>query len=312
MTNSDISQIKHALKETVIIFGPTGNVASVVARTAHAKGCNVVLAMRNIAKNVPGLIEGSESDFERIQADLKEPESVRATIEKSGAKRAFIYFINGTSDHMRSSIEALRTAGIELVVFLSTSSVLCNGRNIPPSDITTFLHAQVEIGLDEVFGPTGYLSLRPSRFTSTFTRYRRVINVGHVKLYEPDIEKDYITPTDIGRVGGSILAQGMRNGQNHVFLFGPSQISLRDAVVFIAKALGKPVQVSSLTAEEAVNDYMTKGLAKDIAEYVVSRAAIRPAGDLYKKHIDNVSLYTGSPPITFQKWVQENKAIFHL
>lgn len=294
---------------TVIIFGPTGSVASVIARTAHEKGCNVVLAMRDTQKEVPGLVAGTESSFKRVQADLKNAESVTAAVKESGATRAFMYAINGT-DHMRSTIEAMKAAGIELVVFVSTCSVLGDARDVPADDYVPYFHAQIEVSLEDVFGPASYVTLRPSRFSTAFAEYRKDIKAGHVKLYAPEYAMDYISPADIGRVGGSILANGMRNGENRVFLFGPNQVTLREGVEFIAKTLGQTIQISTKTEAEVVDGIIKRGIPKDKAEYFLGRAAIRPADDLYNQNVGNVLSYSGVPATTLQEWVLENKANF--
>lgn len=39
--------------------------------------------------------------FDRVQADLLEPEPVEAAIKISGAKRAFIYYAHGSPDDIR-------------------------------------------------------------------------------------------------------------------------------------------------------------------------------------------------------------------
>ena len=45
---------------TVIVFGPTGNIASVAARTAQQHGAKVWLAMRDPSKAIPGLTAEAE------------------------------------------------------------------------------------------------------------------------------------------------------------------------------------------------------------------------------------------------------------
>jgi hypothetical protein len=65
---------------------------------------------------------------------------------------------------MRSSIEALKLAGIEFVIFLSSVAVQGDIRTIPASKIIPWAHAQVEINLEEVFGPTGFVVARPAFF----------------------------------------------------------------------------------------------------------------------------------------------------
>jgi hypothetical protein len=71
---------------SVIVFGPTGSVASVVTRTAQENGAKVVLAMRDTQKPIPGLSIEQErkGGFERIQADLNNADSVAAAVKLFG------------------------------------------------------------------------------------------------------------------------------------------------------------------------------------------------------------------------------------
>lgn len=73
--------------------------------------------MRDPTKTIPGLTKEAEQagDFTRIQADMQKPDTVAEAVKKSGATRAFIYLAHGSSDHMKSTIEALKGAGIERV-----------------------------------------------------------------------------------------------------------------------------------------------------------------------------------------------------
>lgn len=77
----------------VLVFGPTGNVGSIVACTAQQQGAKVFLAMRDTGKPIPSLSALQESDggFERVQADLMDPVSVRSAVEKTKATAAFVY-----------------------------------------------------------------------------------------------------------------------------------------------------------------------------------------------------------------------------
>lgn len=105
--------------EEVIIFGPTGNVGSVAALTAAQLGAKVVLAMRDTQKAIPDLNADEEisGSFERVQADLTQPETVISAVNKTQAKSAFIYLNFGMPDGMKATIQALKSSGIEFVVF---------------------------------------------------------------------------------------------------------------------------------------------------------------------------------------------------
>lgn len=154
---------------TTIVFGATGSVGSATARTAQERGAKVVLALRDIQKPIPGLSAEQEraAGFERVQADLSEPETVAEAVRKTGAKHAFIYALLGrTPDNMRAGITALKDAGIEFVVVLSSGSIDSHILNKSPSMFVAVLHGQIEASLDDVFGSGSYVAVRPAYFAS--------------------------------------------------------------------------------------------------------------------------------------------------
>ncbi|KAL4783695.1 hypothetical protein BJX76DRAFT_244931 [Aspergillus varians] len=299
---------------SVIVFGPTGNVASVVAHTAQQNGATVFLAMRNTQKPIPGLSPEQEHEgaFERTQADLTDPESVSTAVKRSGAKRAFIYLAHGTSDHMRATLTALKSAGIDFVVFLSSFTVPEDPRDIVPSEIIPYLHAQVEINLDEIFGPENYVALRPGAFATNLLRFKKGIDNGEVEIYAPGYKFDCITPGDMGRVGGTILVQGPRNGQRKVYLYGPEPIPQGDAILRIGNILGKAVQLKIISEQEALDQYIQAGIPKPVANYIVLKSKTTDPTDpaYYEAGIDNVQLYTGKPSVGLQEWVETNRELF--
>ena len=130
-----------------IVFGPTGNVASVVARTAQSHGAKVFLPMRYPQAPVPGLSADQESKggFERVQADLTDPKSVHLAITQSKATSAFFYLAHASPDHMRASIEASKAAGILFVVFLSSFTIKGELDKVPPTSRIPYIHARVEM-----------------------------------------------------------------------------------------------------------------------------------------------------------------------
>ncbi|KAJ5494555.1 hypothetical protein N7463_010642 [Penicillium fimorum] len=302
---------------TVIVFGPTGNIGSVAARSAQEHGANVVLAMRDPKKTIPGLSSDQEQagGFKRIQADMTDADSVAAAVTKSNAKRAFIYATFGSPDHMKSTLEALKSAGIEFVVFLSSYTVSGDAKDVvDPSDMIPYIHAQVEINLDEVFGPENYVAVRPGGFATNLLRYKSDIAVGEVKLYAPNFMLDCVTPIDMGRVSGTLLAQGPKNGQRKVYVYGPQVISTSDAIHTIAKVLGKNVNITTINAEEALEQDIRHGLPKPLAQYMIRRFGNDEEDNIPRTHYDNgvqnVQLYTGAPSTGFEEWVATNKDLF--
>lgn len=310
----------------IIIFGPTGHVGSAVARSIHDYGAKMVfLAMRSPQKPIPGLSldHEQERDFKRIEADLTKPETIHAAVEKSGAKRAFIYIVRGSPDNMRSSIEALKSAGIEFVVFLSSDAVRGDIRSIPPSEFIAWVHAQVEINLEEVFGRAGFAAVRPAYFASNALWWKKMIREGELKLAYPEAKWDWISPGDIGRVCAALLAGGLRAGageRNFVRLCGPKLVSQRDAVGIIGRAIGKDIRLTELEDQKALEEVFEKemGMPAPMGKYlfnVLKRAGVEGSdgnyeGPAYQEAMSNVQKYAGGQPTRFEEWVEENKQEF--
>ena len=275
--------------------------------------------MRDTQKTIQGLshAEEKEGGFERVQADLMKPDTVSAAVSKAGAKHAFIYMAFGSPDHMKSTLEALKSAGIELVVFLSSYTIQGDIREVQQSDMIPWLHAQVEINLEEIFQSKNYVAVRPGFFATNYLNWKAGISAGDAKIPSPEAKFDSITPTDMGRVSGTILAKGQQNGQNIVYLMGPKMMSQRESIGVIGRALGKDIKVTPANEQEAVELYMSIGTPEPLAKYLVQvfseidkqdDASAHPS--LYETAVANIQKYTGKPPTTFQEWVEGNKQLF--
>ena len=306
---------------SVIVFGPTGQVGSVAARTAAEHGAKVWLAMRDTNKIIPGLTKDLEKagSFYRIQADLQKPETVSHAVKTSGAKRAFIYLVHRASDHLKGAITAMKAAGVELVVFLSSFTIPINQdlREIASTAVIPHVHAQVEANLDDTFGSDSYVAVRPGGFITNLLAEKDGIAANEVKLYGGIFEQDNIVPSDIGRVVGNILVAGPRNEQKKVYLYGPEILSIHDSIAKIGKLLGKDIAITTLGPKEGYDNYISLGMPPVFATYMVETKSTagpdKGNGERfpnYEEGVSNVKLYTGKPATNFEDWVKENKALF--
>ncbi|CAI6095117.1 unnamed protein product [Clonostachys chloroleuca] len=306
---------------SVLVFGPTGKVGSYAARTAAEHGAKVWLAMRDTTKTIPGLTGDAEKagGFNRVQADLQKPETVSEAVKTSGAKRAFIYLVHGAPDHLKGSIEAMKAAGIEFVVFLSSFTILVNQglRDISPSDYIAYVHAQVEANLEDTFGPDNYVALRPGGFVTNLLAEREGIIAGKLQLYGGIFEQDNIVPSDIGKVAGTVLVSGPRNGQKKVYLYGPQIRSIHDSYVEIGRVLGKDLEIITLGPEDGLKKYISRGMGDNVAKYMVeiggTKGPDKGNGERFPRYQEgagNVQLYTGKPSTSLEDWVKENTEIF--
>jgi uncharacterized protein YbjT (DUF2867 family) len=306
---------------TVIVFGPTGNNGSVAAQIAHQNGAKVWLAMRDPSKAIPGLTPDAEKagNYSRVQANLSKPDTVAAAVKTSGATRAFIYVAQGTKDYMKGTAEALKAAGIEFVVLLSSYTIgHIPQADVQPSESIPYAHARLEVTLDEVYGPDGYVAVRPGAFATNLLRQKEGIRTGEVTMYAPVFKIDCITPVDIGGVIGTILAEGLpRDGQRKIFLYGPQILSQKQGLEIIGEVLGKEIKVTGIDAEEALAQYLAKGAPKPMAEYLIRELGgtdpeLEDGSWLanYKEGIENVKKYTGKPATGLRVWVEANSELF--
>ena len=304
----------------VIVFGPTGAVGSATARTAAELEATVVLAMRDPSKPIHGLDAEAEKQgkFERVQADLTKPDTVRDAVTTTGAKHAFIYLAHGAPDHMKATIEALKAGGIELVVFLSSFTSQGDLAAIPPNDIIAYMHAQVEIVLQEVFGADQFVAVRPGSFASNTVLYKAGLAKGEVKVFGPDALVDNIVPEDIGRVCGTVLAKGPQDERRAIYLYGPELLSQMECVKILAKVLGKSPKLEIADEQEALKMFVEeRGLPPFLAKYMVEQSG-KTAADkslvfgypIKEEDLPNVEQYSGRRATTFEEWAEQNKQSF--
>ncbi|KAL4752430.1 hypothetical protein BDW72DRAFT_171258 [Aspergillus terricola var. indicus] len=306
----------------VIVFGATGDVGSAAARTAHSHGAKVFLALRDISKPVPGLTATEERNagYERVQADLTQPETVRTAVSKTGATHAFIYAALGaSSDHLFSTAEALKAGGIKLVVLLSSFSVAGDIRVIPQSDFIGYAHAQVELSLETVFGAQGYVAVRPAFFASNSLWWQKqIVEDGEVRWASPDLKLDYISPDDIGAVCGTILAGAFKGEhETSVFLCGPAtDLSVAGAIEVIGRVINKPVKLTKVSTDENIQVMVEKsGIPEPLAR-VLTDGFARENENQEMMHAQtpeiraNISRYLNRPATRFSEWVERNKDKF--
>lgn len=303
----------------VIVFGPSGAVGSATARTAHELRAKVVLAMRDTNKPIPGLDEAKvRESFERVQADLNNPDTVRDAVSSTQATRAFLYIAHRSSDNMKSTFQALKSAGIELVVLLSSFTIQGEPEEVQPREVIPYLHAQVEISLKEIFGPGGYVAARPGSFASNTIQYKAGIESGLVKIFAPDATVDCIVQEDIGRACGTVLVKGPLDGNTAMYLYGPQLISQADCVKTLAKVLGKSPTIEIMEREEAYKNFTEqRRWPASLAEYMIKQlGAVDPARSLVNgypvsaEQLSSVEKYTGKKAITFEEWAERNKQMF--
>jgi uncharacterized protein YbjT (DUF2867 family) len=256
---------------------------------------------------------------------------VTRAVHETGAQAAFIYAVRST-DMMRGALTALRDAGIQYVMFLSTSQVRAAGatrgaiRSIERDHFIPWQHAQVEVGLDELGLP--HMALRPGFFASNPLRIYldTTAEPKQVNLLAPEVPHNPIDPADIGRAAGALLVnprlyasvdQAATNGstilkdKDVVYLSGPALLSQSEQWDVINQelgAVGKPqVKVTHITVEQYLQNLAARNVpemvAKSLAKSMVETRALYTAKD-YEAGKDNVEVLTGRKPTSFEDFVR--------
>lgn len=303
----------------VIVFGPTGAVGSAAARTAHRLEASVTLAMRDTAKSIPGVPSDNAPGYTRVHADLIDPSSVSTAVRESGATHAFIYMVHSSPDHMHGTIRALKDTGVSFVVFLSSFTVSGDLHAIRPEDIIDYLHAQVELNLESIFGREHFVALRPGSFASNELQYAPSFRKGEVvRITFPRQRVDCIVPQDIGLVAGTILAKGPpEDGNRTIYLYGPHFLRPGDIVATITRVLGRKPQVKACEEADARKVLVERGNPPPLAEYFM-RQSLRCTGqdgEIVGRRVnpadrENVQKYGGAKATTFEEYVRENRGEF--
>jgi len=297
----------------ILVFGPTGAVGRAAAIEAHRRGAKVYLAMRDTKKELKGINEeGNEDRFIRVQADLTKPETIKEAVKTSGAKKAFVYIVFESKDHMRSAFDALKEAGVSYVVLLSSYTV----QDPPSSDVNKkemigAIHAQAEVALQE--SGLEYTAVRPAYFNSNVFWEHQEIKKGEAELLYPNVRFDYLAPSDIGVVCGSLLAEPrfQKEAGPSFYLCGPDLLTQREAMETIGKALGKELKIKEVDEErwfqklQHMPQPLLESLAKSLKE---SDEGKDTYSNIYEQAVNNIRKYAEREPTKLEDWIKEHKA----
>ncbi|KAK7747471.1 hypothetical protein SLS53_001726 [Cytospora paraplurivora] len=306
--------------DNVIVFGPTGDVGGHTALKASKRGAKVWLALRDPSKPIDAIPADVEKagKFARVQADLSDPISVGRAIEKSGAKAAYLYLVHGSTDHMRGTLQALKDAGVEYIVFLSSGSVgntEVDPHSVPPKKFIPYVHAQAEISVEEVGFP--YVTiLRPWGFASNHFKLNldRSVKPPKANIVYLDAKSDNIVPEDIGAVGGAVLVDRPSNGKEIIVLHGPELKKAEEAWAIIKRVTGRDDIDTTPLSEDEFYTNISKFLPAPVAKYLTEQQAEWRYAERWVPEAElatakaNVKKYTGREATKFEDYVEAHKA----
>jgi hypothetical protein len=270
---------------------------------------------------MPGLSGDDEKalGFERVAADLTQPDSISTAVEKSGATHAFFYGVHGSTDFMQATIWALKLAGIQFAVFISSYTVTGELEDIPSSEITPYVHARVEMNLKQIFGPKDFVAVRAGSFATNTLWFKTFIRQGVVPLFCPDVQFDWVAPEDVGTVCGSFLAKGRADeATSYAFVLGPNLLTQEKALAIIAKHLGRDIKFQDSTEEEEIYRLVnTARIPEGPARYIATKLKDQSQGivsfypnQVVEDGVKTIQKHAKRPAMSFSEWVEKNKNLF--
>nr|GAT45697.1 predicted protein [Mycena chlorophos] len=307
---------------SVLVFGPTGNVGGFIALEAHKRGAKVWLAMRDTTKEIPAIPTDVETkgNFSRVQADLLDAASVGRAVNESGAAAVFLYVPHGSPDFGRSMLKAMYDAGVEYIVFLSVR-LTGDLRAIPQSNWNAYVHAQIEIGAEEIGFPL-FTALHPGWFASNYLKNFLAPPVAGkppkaMIVYEDSIF-DNIAPEDIGAVGGAVLVERPQSptpgsmSKKEIFLMGPDLRPVKENWELIKNITSRHDMDTSLTSPDAFKETLiANGVPPAVAETILGGLEKARGGIPEAEHrpaVENVQKYSGRPATGFGDYIALHKA----
>lgn len=305
--------------DKVIVFGPTGGVGGSAAVEANKRGAEVWLALRDPSKTISALSpeEESSGSFHRIKADLSDAASVERAITTSGAKAAFIYHVS-SEDGMLACLRAMKEAGIEYVVFLSSFSLRKNHddlRAIKSNDFIPFFHARVELNMQDLEIP--HVAVRPAQFASNPFNLGLDMSTSpwSASVISKELLGDGIAPIDIGRVAGAVLVDrpATANPSLAFYLCGPELNTEGQKWEVIQRVTGKTIVVKEVSPKSWGEHLIAKkGLPPPIVHYLIGETmdGMKTARTewydepRYSESVANIKKYSGYEPTSYESFVK--------
>ncbi|MGW1979442.1 SDR family oxidoreductase [Streptomyces sp. NPDC001889] len=234
---------------TILVSGATGNIGRWVIRRLLAEGRDVrALTRRPATARLPARLPVAEGDLAR-------PESLPPALK--GVTAMLLFPVGEAVDEV---VGLAVEAGVRRIVVLSSAAVTAG--------YDTEYHYPVERAVER--SGLEWTHVRPGEFAlnslqlwgPSIRAERRVVDV------YPDESGTPVHEEDIADVAAAALTGDGHTGRAYS-LAGPGTLSHREQVAAIAEAIGEPIRLDEVTAEEARDFYRRQGgWAADNADFL--------------------------------------------
>lgn len=276
---------------TTLVTGARGKIGQTVIARLHAAGLPVRAASAVPAEaTVP-------SGVELAELRLDAPETFTAALKD--VRQVFLYAEPAGID---AFIAAARTAGVEHIVLMSSSSVL--GADAETSPLAAH-HLEVEKAL--AASDLTVTVLRPGAFATNSFGWAHFIGNGlPIEHAYPDARIAPVHPDDVADIAVAALTGAVAPGGTF-YLTGSEQLSFREQLAILAETVGRDIPVVEITRDAALEQlgrHMPPTFATSLLDYWAAATATP------ETIADTTESVLGTPARSFAQWARENAPAF--
>jgi NAD(P)H dehydrogenase (quinone) len=284
------------------VVGATGNTGRAVVKELEGLGEKPVCVVRNAdkAKEVLG------ASAKIAIAELDD----RAAMAKAlaGAKRVFI--VSGHNPNSAAQqinvIDAAKAAGAEYVVKISGGRAV-TGPNV--ESVNGRAHHEIEEHLKSC--GLQWCILSPGLFMQNMLG--QAANIKQGKIVQPwpkDLSVALLDVRDTGALGARVLREPGKHAGN-VYSFTGVSTTYGDFTNVIADVLGKPIEYTALTLEQAEQGMKARGMPDWLVTHALAIARAGAGGAFSKENTQPIHEIVGRAPLTTRQFAQDYKAAFN-
>lgn len=270
-------------QNTVLVLGATGKTGRRVAARLRLRGTPVRAASRS-----------SATPF-----DWTAPDTWDAALH--GADAAYVVS-PGWSGPVHDFVARAEASGVRRLVLLSGRGADTWGDSTFGLDMRDAEDAVRASRLE-------WTVLRPNNFDQNFSEelFHAPVVAGDLRLPAGDVPEPFIDIDDVADVAATVLAEPGGHAGRTYEMSGPRGIAFAEAVDLIARATGRAVTYTRISAEEYVTALVADGLPEDGAHHLADMYALMERGTIAET-TDGVETVLGRPPGTFEDYVLRTAA----
>jgi uncharacterized protein YbjT (DUF2867 family) len=287
----------------IVVTTPTGLIGRQIVDHLLKTGEPIRLITRDPSRLAPQVrdrvevVEGSHDDLDVVTRAFTGADSVfwitPPNLRAASVDAAFV-------DFTRPACEAIKTQGVKRVV-----GVTVLGRGHPMAD-----HAGIITGslkMDDLIAGTGVAyraMMLPSFMDNTL---RQAESIRRRSMFFSPLDGDLKVPTcatrDIASVAAQLLLDSTWNGQDHIPLLGPEDLSFNGMAAVMSEVLDRSIHFQQISLKAYKQEILKSGASEAMAQGLVDTMLAKAQGVGIAHVAPRES--TPSTPTSFHQWCEE-------